>query len=337
MNNEKQYQIKVNYNPITNVYTPSKDISTQKTPLNQNMNNNQIIQNNDITNENTSLNSTNNTVDNTQNAEAQIKELITNSLNKLKSNFIFGGSHLLFSFQRKLSLFDINHKGLISLNNFLSAAQSYTMLSQDELKIIFDLFDRDKTGSIIYNELIQIIVEPVSPNRKLIIQKIYDNFNKDNNGKVPINEIKLSFNARRHPDVISGKKSEREIFGEFLDNIESYREYMENMKGIYDNKMSLEDFINFYIEVGAGFEDDKMFEFMINSCWNLDNNNNNLRPRNIGGVNTNIDNGLSRNRYRSNNNNGFGYRNNGNNNINSGNMMARAGSQIIKSKGFYNN
>jgi hypothetical protein len=208
------------------------------------------------------------------------------------------------------------------------------MLSQDELKIIFDLFDRDKTGSINYNELIQTIIEPVSNNRKLIIQKIYDNFNKDSNGKVSINEIKLSFNARRHPDAISGKKSEREIFGEFLDNIESYREYMENMKGIYDNKMSLEDFINFYIEVGAGFEDDKMFEFMINNCWNSDNNNNNFRSRNIGGVNTNIDNGLSRNRYRSNNNNGFGYRNNGNNNINNENMMIRAGSQIINSKGF---
>ena len=337
MNNEKQYQMKLNYNPITNVYTPNKDINTQKTPLNQNMNNSPIAQNNNITNENTSLNSTNSTVDNTQNNEAQIKELITNSLNKLKSNFIFGGSHILFSFQRKLSMYDINHKGLISLNNFLSAAQSYTMLSQDELKIIFDLFDRDKTGSINYNELIQTIIEPVSPNRKLIIQKIYDNFNKDNNGKVSINEIKLSFNARRHPDVISGKKSEGEIFGEFLDNIESYREYLENMKGVYDNNMSLEDFINFYIEVGVGIEDDKIFEFMINNCWNLDNNNNSFRSRNMGGVNNNNDIGLSGNRYRNNNNNGFGYRNNGNNNINSGNMMARAGSQIIKSKGFYNN
>ena len=315
MNNEKQYQMKVNYNPITNVYTPSKDINTRKTPLNQNMNNNQIIQNNNITNENTSLNSTNNTVDNAQTNEAQIKELIINSLNKLKSYFIFGGSLILFSFQRKLSLYDINHKGLISLNNFMSAAQSYIMLSQEDLKIIFDLFDKDKTGIINYNELIQTIIEPVSANRKIIIQKIYDNFNKDNNGKVPINEIKLSFNARRHPDVINGKKSEGEIFGEFLDSIESYREYLENMKGIYDNSMSLEEFINFYIEVGVGFEDDKMFEFMINNCYNLDNNNNNFRSRNMGGIGNNNNIGLSRNRYR-NNNFEFGYRNNGNNNIN---------------------
>jgi len=317
MNNEKQSEMKVNYNPITNVYTPNRDIHTQKTPLNQNINNNQNIQNNNAINENTSLNSTNNTVNNTQNKEDQIKEIITNSLNKLKSNFILGGSRILFSFQRKLSIYDINHNGLITLNNFLSSAQSYTMLSQDEIKIIFDLFDKDKAGSINYNELIQTIIEPVSPNRKLIIQKIYDNFNKDNNGKVSINEIKLSFNARRHPDVISGKKSEGEIFWEFLDNIESYREYLENMKGVYDNSISLEDFTNFYIEVGFGIEDDKMFEFMINNCWNLDNNI-----------------GLSGNRYRNNNNNRFGYRNNLNNNINNGNMMVRAGSQIINSKRF---
>ena len=55
--------------------------------------------NNNATNENISLNSTNNTSDNTQNNEAQIKELIINSLNKLKSNFIFRGSQFFFHFK----------------------------------------------------------------------------------------------------------------------------------------------------------------------------------------------------------------------------------------------
>ena len=34
MNNEKECQMKVNYNPITNEYTLNRDINNQKTPLN---------------------------------------------------------------------------------------------------------------------------------------------------------------------------------------------------------------------------------------------------------------------------------------------------------------
>ena len=75
-------------------------------------------------------------------------------------------------------------------------------------KIIFDLFDKDKTGFINYSELIQLITGNISPQRKLIIKNIFEKFNKDKNGKVSINEIKLLFNPRRHPDIISGKKRE---------------------------------------------------------------------------------------------------------------------------------
>ena len=128
----------------------------------------------------------------------------------------------------------------------------------------------------------------------------------------------MLFNSKRHPDVIYGIKREGEIFGEFLDNIESYREYLENMKGVYDNNFSLEDFTNFYNEVGVGIEDDKMFEYMMNNCWNYDKkllNNNNMG--NYGS-----------NRYKNN----VGYRNN--NNSSNGNLMVRAGSQIMNSKIF---
>ena len=64
-------------------------------------------------------------------------------------------------------------------------------ISTEEIKIIFDLFDKEKTGLIKYNELIQTITGQISPQRKLIIKNVFDKFNKDNNGKVSINEIKI--------------------------------------------------------------------------------------------------------------------------------------------------
>ena len=324
MNNNNQNKLKLDYNPITSEYVPrgangNENILNNKikTPLNQANNNQNINTNDNSSNNNTTANTTMNQINNNepQNNEAQIKDLIINSLNKLKYTLIFRGSQTLFSFIRKLSLFDTNHQGFITFDKFANIVQAYTMnLSQEEIKIIFDVFDKDKTGSINYNEFIQTLIGPMSPGRQNIIQNIFEQFNKDNNGKVIISEIKLSFNSRKHPAVISGKKSEGEIFGEFLDNIESYKEYLENLTGVYDNSMTLEDFINFYNLMGITIDDDKIFEFMMKNCWNSDKTMGNNGMNNMGG-----------NRYR---NNGYGYRNN---NQNNGNLMARAGSQIINS------
>ena len=336
MNNNRHKRLKIAYNPITNEYTPLNVVNNNnniqnnriKTPLNQiNINN----KNNSINNSDASTNNTSNTINNdqnnnnnninNQNNEEEMKQMVISSLNKLKAALIFRGTHVLFSFQRKLSIYDLNHQGLVSLDNFLNISQAYTMnLSPDEAKLIFELFDKDKKGSINYNELIQTIIGPINPHRQIIIQKVFDHFNKDNNGKASINEIKILFNSRGHPDFISGKKSEGEILGEFLDNIESYKEYLENLKGVYDNTFSLDDFINFYSEISVGIEDDKKFEFMMYNCWNLNKN---------VGSNMNDMSNYGGNIYK--NNTGSGFRNN---NINSGNLMARAGSEIINNKRF---
>ena len=312
-NNNRQKKLKLGFNPITSEYKPLDNNMNQnnnnKTSLNQNNTNNEQSTSNSTMNNNQSNNPQN------QSNEDQIREIIINSLNKFKNNFSINGSHCLFSFQRKLSLYDINHKGIISFGNFANTALAYTInISPEEIKIVFDLFDKEKNGTINYDELIQTIVGQISPQRQIIIQKVFERFNKDNNGKISVNEIKLLFNPRRHPDAISGKKSEGEIFGEFLDDVENFKEYLENLRGIYDGKFSFEDFINFYNEVGIGIEDDKIFEFMMNNCWNLDNNMGNMNINNIGG-----------NRYK--NNSGYDYNNNGN-------LMARAGSQIISNNKF---
>ena len=330
MNNDRQKRVKITYNPITNEYTPITLVNNNNMDRNSNRNRNatpynpitnlsnqnNIINNTEATTNNTTFNNPNNLNNNNEN---QVKDVVMSSLDKLKNSLRLRGTRLLFSFQRKLSLYDMNHQGLVTLNNFLKIAQAYTVnLSQEEAKKIFDLFDKDKKGVINYNELMQTIVGPINTHRQTIIEKVFDYFNKDSNGKVSINEIKVLFNPRGHPDAMSGMRSEGEIMGEFLDNIESFKEYLENLTGNYDNSFSIDDFVSFYNEVGIGIEDDKKFEFMIYNCWNLNKNmGNNMNDlNNLGGSN-----------YRYNNRGGF----RGNN---SGNLMARAGSEIVNNKGF---
>ena len=77
-----------------------------------------------------------------------------------------------------------------------------------------------------------------------------------------------------------------------------------------------EDFVNFYQIIGVGIDDDKLFEFMVNNCWTSDNGEIKDENGNYG------------NKY----NNGGAYANNNFSGRSQGNLMARAGSQIINNK-----
>ena len=284
INTNRNYRQKFNYNPITNEYKPL------------NMNNN-------INNRNNNQYSNNNRIQENLSTE----QMTIHALDKLKNIFIAKGPNFIFSYIRKLSLYDFNHSCKISFDNYIYISHPFNInLSNEELKLIFLYFDKEQKGSINYNEFIMNILGKLSQNRELIIKKIFDIFNKDSNGNVALNEIKVLFNANNHPDVLKGKKNRGAVYGEFLENIETFKDYLENMKGMYINNFSFDDFLNFYRILGIGIDNDKIFEIMVNNCWNLENSGLNSDYNNNKIINKNEFNGS-----------------------NQGNLMARAGSQIV--------
>jgi Ca2+-binding EF-hand superfamily protein len=50
--------------------------------------------------------------------------------------------------------------------------------------------------------------------------KAFKKLDRDNSGVVEINDLKGVYNAKQHPDVKSGRKTEDEILAEFLDTFE---------------------------------------------------------------------------------------------------------------------
>lgn len=104
---------------------------------------------------------------------------------------------------------------MISLDNFLYISSSFNFnITPEELELIFNFFDKEKKGSINYNNLIQAIIGQITPNRENVIKNIFESFNKDNNGNVSLNELKTLFNASRHPDLINQKRSR----GKYMEN-----------------------------------------------------------------------------------------------------------------------
>ena len=255
------------FNPITNEYimspmTPEKNIN------NQNYNN----YNNDMNmNSNYLDNSTNN--NNNLNSNTGI-----NKIDLLRNLLAKRGKKSIFIIQRMFYIYDRSQTGEIPFEKLCDIFEIYNInLTKEEIFEFFNILDKEHKGIIKYNNLIQILIDNINQNREILIQKLFERFNI--NGFVLINDLKQSFNPMKHPDVINQIKNKEEIFLDFIDSLEIFREYNGNLnnENIKSGYMSYEDFSNFFKEISMSILDDKYFEYFINNCFydkNLENKNN---------------------------------------------------------------
>ena len=111
----------------------------------------------------------------------------------------------------------------------------------------------------------------MNPIRRDYALRAFKKCDKDNNGMLELSDIKGVYNAKMHPDVKSGKKTEDEILLEFLDTFEVHHA----MKHPHDRdgKVSQNEFLEYYNNVSASIDDDQYFELMITNAWNLNDTN----------------------------------------------------------------
>ena len=56
--------------------------------------------------------------------------------------------------------------------------------------------------------------------RSVIVREAFAKFDNDGNGNISIEDVKRYYNASQHPDVRAGRKTEEEVYVEFLDTFE---------------------------------------------------------------------------------------------------------------------
>ena len=108
----------------------------------------------------------------------------------------------------------------------------------------------------------------------LIIEK-FAKIDIDRKGYAEINLIKSLFNPNAHPDVLMNKKSEGEVFEEFIFTFDTFISFKEKI-----NEITFEDFIEYYSAISAAILNEDYFTDMMNGVWsssmnyhNKDNNN----------------------------------------------------------------
>lgn len=95
-------------------------------------------------------------------------------------------------------------------------------IADGDIQKVFNFFDRDKNGQINYDEFLLGVRGPINNFRKKLVEQAFVKFDRDGSGAVTVEDLKGLYNAKFHPDVKAGKKTEEQVFKEFLNTFEAY-------------------------------------------------------------------------------------------------------------------
>ena len=177
----------------------------------------------------------------------------------------------VMAMRRAFMIADENDSKSLSLPEFVKFCHDYRIpIVGKDIHLLFQEFDKDKSGEINYEEFVYAFVGEMNERRKRLIEILFEAFDKNKTGFINLDEIRNSYNPSNHPDVLSGKKSEDEVLAEFLDTLQYHFSLLKSNKEENNNKVGFEEFLEFFNNISIGIEDDDYFENMIKSGFNLE-------------------------------------------------------------------
>ena len=184
------------------------------------------------------------------------------------------GPRGLMALKRTFMLLDENSDKKISFAEFEKMFKRYRFnLSEIEVNNLFNHFDKDKSGFIDYSEFLNGITGELNEFRKNILKQVFDKLDKNETGFITVKILRDSYDPKGHPLVRQGKRSEDEILGEFIDILEYHfnllNEKNEENLDINEIKIDFDEFCEFYKTISVSVEEDKYFEIMVLSEWDI--------------------------------------------------------------------
>ena len=202
----------------------------------------------------------------------------------LRSIMIQRGYTGIMSMRRTFMLLDENSTKKINFDDFMKVFKTYRYdLSETEINNLFNYFDREGTGYINYDEFVNGLCGNLNQFRKNVLKQVFNKLDKEEKGIITVRSIRNEYNPKGNPLVRQGKRTEDEILAEFLDVLEyHFNLLIEKNEGeidVNDIQVDFDDFCNFYKNISLCIEDDKYFEVMVLSEWDIQKEGKSLYQR----------------------------------------------------------
>jgi len=186
----------------------------------------------------------------------------------LRTKLASRGARGIIGLQKQFKIMDDDNSKSLNVAEFNKALTDYKLgFSKPESTALFNYFDVDSSGTISYDEFIRAIRGPMNMARKKIVAQAYKKLDKDGNGWIDMDDIRGVYNAKKHPDVLAGKKTEDQILQEFLETFETAHNMRNNSAP--DHVVTKDEFEEYYNNISCSIDDDMYFMTMINNAWKL--------------------------------------------------------------------
>ena len=191
-----------------------------------------------------------------------INENNNNTLEKLKQKLRIRGIRGLLYLHRQF-LMTCPNLMKITFNDFKNVLQGqHILFNESEYENLFEQFSKD--DYLQFTLFIREFKKQLNETKLNYVENAFSILDSLNNGNVTVNLIKMNYDVKNHPDVISGRKNEEEKLLEFIDCFEINNEILNNNN---NNYIDFEIFANFYEYVAFVYENDNEFGNIINATF----------------------------------------------------------------------
>jgi Ca2+-binding EF-hand superfamily protein len=161
---------------------------------------------------------------------------------------------------RALDSFDGNRK--VDRSEFVvGMRENGVNLSAQEFNILFDYFDKDKDGTVCFDEFLVGVRGSPNSRRQAMVDKAFLKFDRDGNGYVDANDLRGVYNCSHHPKVQRGEMTEDQAFREFLTSFNDRNR---------DGRVTKDEWDEYYAAVSSSIDNDDHFVQLMKTAWRLE-------------------------------------------------------------------
>ena len=194
----------------------------------------------------------------------------SSSMLKFREAIAKRGVRGIMSLRRSFMISDDNNDKTIDKNEFTKMIHDFRIpIEEKDVLALYQEFDSDKSGSISYDEFLRGVIGEMNEFRMGLAKRAYKIMDTDGSGVIDINDLRGRYNAKFHPEVKAGKKTEDEVLAEFLDTFEYHFNLLNDNKS-KDRTITMDEWVEYYNNISMSIDDDAYFELMMNNAWNLD-------------------------------------------------------------------
>ncbi len=97
----------------------------------------------------------------------------------------------------------------LSKPEFEKACRDFKVeITSEDIGTLFGAFDINRDGTIQYDEFLRIIRGDLNDYRRNLVERAFAKLDKDMNGIIEVQDLVGIYNAKKHPAVVEGRKTE---------------------------------------------------------------------------------------------------------------------------------